>query len=225
MAPAPAGNAEPAKDGKVVVVDPGVDSSHSSETLAEAARAERERRAQSGAPVMVITNKTLAHSKGQLTYATPAPAPAKAKAGESAKEASPQVGSNPQDKTAQHDEAYWRKRGLDIRQRWRLAADEIHKLEQDVADWRRRFYSEDDPAIRDSRIKPEWDRALDRLQHKKEDVEAAQRDLELYMEEGRRSGALPGWLREGADLEPAPPSPPPAPTDAIEPPQLKEGPP
>jgi len=31
------------------------------------------------------------------------------------------------------------------------------------AGWRRRFYAENDPYARDSQIKPEWDRVLDRL--------------------------------------------------------------
>jgi len=199
----------------VVVVDPGDDAASHSKTLVEAARDERARRAHAGEPVAVITNKSLPHSTGQLTYAQPGPKPAdtKAKAGTEKGKAAKGVGEP-------HDEAYWRKRGLDIRQRWRLAADEISKLEQDVADWRRRFYAESDPAARDVQIKPEWDRALDQLQHKKEEVEATQRELEAFQEDGRRAGALPGWLREGADLEPAPPPPPANPTDAIEPPQL-----
>jgi len=216
---APAKPEPPAKDGRVVVVDPGEDPASRSKTLVEAARDERERRAHAGEPVAVITNKSLPHSKGQLTYAQPGPKPAEAKAkppgtpGTEKGKATKGVGET-------HDEAYWRQRGLDIRQRWRLAADEISKLEQDVADWRRRFYAESDPAARDAQIKPEWDRALEQLQHKKEEVEATQRELEAFQEDGRRAGALPGWLREGADLEPAPPPPPANPTDAIEPPQL-----
>jgi hypothetical protein len=224
-AAAPASPAPPAangatpegKGGQVVVVDPGDDSSSHPKTLVEAARAERERRAHAGEPVAVITNKTLPHSKGQLTYAQP-----KAKAaGEKGS------GKDGKGKAAgeTHDEAYWRHRGLDIRQRLHDASEEIGKLEQQVADWRRRFYSEDDPARRDSQVKPEWDRALDKLQHKKEEVETTKRELDAYLEEGRRDGALPGWLREGTELEPAPPAPKPAPTDAIEPPVLDEKPP
>jgi hypothetical protein len=201
----------------VFVVDPGDDAAHRPKTLVEAAREERERRSHAGEPVAVITNKTLPLSKGQLTYAQPTTKAATAASkGEKGKEKA--AGEA-------RDEAYWRKRGIDIRQRWRAAADEISKLEQDIADWRRRFYSQDDPAVRDTQTKPEWDRSLDRLQHKKDEVEATRRELDAYLEEGRRAGALPGWLREGSELEPPPPAPPRAATEAIEPPMLPEGPP
>lgn len=199
-----------------MVVDPGDDSANHPKSLVEAAREERDRRSHAGEPVAVITNKSLPHSKGQLTYAQPKASREKPDGKAAGKEKT---------KTGVRDEAYWRQRGLEIRQRWRQAADEVPKLEQEVADWRRRFYSEGDPALRDAQVKPEWDRALDRLQHKKTEVEATQHELEAYLEEGRQGGALPGWLREGADLEPTPPTPPSAPTDAIEPPQLQEGPP
>jgi len=129
--PATPPTAEPGKGGKVVVVDPGDDAANHPKSLVEAAREERERRAHAGEPVAVITNKTLPHSKGQLTYAQPSTkAPAK---GDKGKEKEKAAGTR--------DEAYWRKRGLDIRQRWHGAADEISKLEQEVADWRRRFYA------------------------------------------------------------------------------------
>ena len=36
------------------------------------------------------------------------------------------------------------------------------------------------------------------------EVEARQEELAQFLEEGREAGALPGWLREGIDLEPEP---------------------
>ncbi|MDH3745756.1 MAG: hypothetical protein OES47_11715, partial [Acidobacteriota bacterium] len=51
-------------------------------------------------------------------------------------------------------------------------------------------------------IKPAWDRALDRLEGARELVAEASTQLDELIEEGRRAGALPGWLREGIDLEP-----------------------
>ncbi len=38
------------------------------------------------------------------------------------------------------------------------------QLEKEAAGWRRRFYAEDDPYVRDGQIKPEWDRVLDLLE-------------------------------------------------------------
>jgi hypothetical protein len=100
------------------------------------------------------------------------------------------------------DEAYWRERGLEIRQRWRRTVDEVKQLEQSTADWRQRFYATDDPYLRDTRVKPEWDRTLDRLGQARVEAEAAKKELAEFLEEGRRAGALPGWLRTGADQEP-----------------------
>jgi hypothetical protein len=56
--------------------------------------------------------------------------------------------------------------------------------------------------VRDGKIKPEWDRALDRLEQARREEVQAQRDLEEFLDDGRRAGALPGWLREGIELEP-----------------------
>ena len=74
------------------------------------------------------------------------------------------------------DEVYWRSRVLAIRLRWRKAADRIKQLESDVSEWRRRFYSQDDPYVRDSQIKPAWDRALDELRDNRAEVVAAKKN-------------------------------------------------
>ena len=73
-----------------------------------------------------------------------------------------------------------------------------------AADQRIRFYAEDDPYVRDGRIKPEWDRALDRLESGRREIDDARAAIDLALEEGRRAGAEPGWLLEGLELEPAP---------------------
>ena len=99
-------------------------------------------------------------------------------------------------------EEYWRGQALKIRLDWKAAVEEVDELQSEVADLRRRFYEEDDPFYRDNEIKPSWDRALDRLQEAKSDAETQERKLTRFLEEGRRSGALPGWLREGVEFEP-----------------------
>jgi hypothetical protein len=214
-APAASPGAEPAASRPgVVVVDPGaLVEDNRSKGLVDAARAERERRTHAGPPVAVINNKTLPHlAKGQLTYVDPKAGKAKAPSESEAEGASATAAAGA------HDEAYWRGRALAIRTRWHDAHEEIAALQQSAADLRRRFYAEDDPYRRDAQIKPEWDRALDRLAREREEATAAQRELAEFLEEGRREGALPGWLREGAELEP-PPEPKVKPGDAIEPPE------
>ena len=56
--------------------------------------------------------------------------------------------------------------------------------------------------MRDSHVKPEWDRALDRLNQLRDRALRYEQELEVFLEEGRRSGVPPGWLSEGWELEP-----------------------
>jgi hypothetical protein len=172
----------------VDVVDPGGERGPVS--LVEAAKAERERRARSGPPVAVINDKNVAHSKGHLTVADPK---------------KPVVtGADAAALQTIRDEQYWRSRALDIRTRLRQASDRIADLELSAAGWRRRFYAEEDPYVRDGKIKPEWDRVLAQLEETRNEIETTRKELDDFLEEGRRAGALPGWLREGGELEPPP---------------------
>ena len=188
----PAEPEPPAKNIDVeVVIDPGGEKPPVS--LAEAGRAERERRANSGPPVAVITDKNLKQyaAKGQLTIAD-------------VRKSKPQPAATPAPEGAvpAHDEQYWRSRGREIRTRWKDTAEEVKKLEAAAAGLRRSFYAEDDPYVRDSKVKPEWDRVLDRLQEARDDLETVKKELADFEEQGRREGALPGWLREGSELVP-----------------------
>jgi hypothetical protein len=200
-APASPALKDPNRDDAPVVVDPGVDDSNAPRTLAEAARAERERRALLGAPAtIVITDKNLHQyaAKGQITVADP-------KEKKKGAVAAPVAAGTPTPPLQPvHDEQYWRSRALEIRLRWRAAADEIRKLDQRSTELRQRFYSENDSFVRDNQIKPEWDRVTDRLQKARTDAETASQELAAFLDEGRRADALPGWLREGEDQEPPP---------------------
>jgi hypothetical protein len=226
--PAPAAPASPARDpgrdDAPVVVDPGVDDSNAPKTLAEAAAAERERRARVGTPAtIVVTDKNIHQyaAKGQITVADPREKNRKkgSIAAAASAGADPAAAGKPL-----HDEQYWRSRALEIRVRWRAATDEVKQLEQRSTELRQRFYSENDSFVRDNRIKPEWDRVTDRLQKARTDAETASQELAAFLEEGRRADALPGWLREGEDQEPPPPPKKKAlpPAQSIEPPVLND---
>jgi hypothetical protein len=188
--PVPAPTPKPEEEERgdaVVVLDPGGEPESSPHTLVEAARAERERRAHAAPSAIVINDKNLKqHATGQLTVATPGK--------KTADTADPEQ--------PVRDEQYWRSRALEIRLRWRHAADDMKELETSANGWRRSFYAEKDPNVRNARIKPEWDRALDRLEEARTEVETAKKELADLLEEGRTAGALPGWLREGVDQEP-----------------------
>jgi hypothetical protein len=81
----------------------------------------------------------------------------------------------------------------------------VDELEADVFNLRMRFYAEDDPFYRDAQIKPAWDHAIEELNATREEVGLRKQELQDFMEEGRVAGALPGWLREGIELEPVEP--------------------
>ena len=172
-------------------------------TLAEAAKAERERKAEATPPRIIINNKTIHRYArgGQLTVAEPkkkaAPAPVPASLAPAAAAGTPAPAA-----ALLRDEKYWRGRALEIRQRWRKASDRIKELEEDIGLLRRRFYAQDDPYVRDGQIKPAWDHALDELRESRATALAAKKELTDFLDEGRIAGALPGWLREGIDLEP-----------------------
>lgn len=208
-APAASAPVRGARDATLIVIDPGDSEADSRPSLVEASKREKERKAKGGKSVAVITDETLPKlaKKGQLTFADLS----KSKPGE-----------KPADEGAAsiEQEPYWRGRARAIRQRWRDAVDEGTDLERQAAEFRRKFYAESDPFRRDGEIKPSWDRTLDRLRLAKERADAAKKELGEFLEEGRRAGALPGWLREGAELEPQPPAPPKTTTEAIEPPIL-----
>jgi hypothetical protein len=208
--PSPAPTPEPAPTPNTVVLDSGGEKGGSATSLADAARAAREQKAHAAPPAHVITDKNIKQyaAKGQITVATPAK-----KTEVEAEEATPV-----------RDEQYWRSRALEVRLRWRKAADDVKELEQSAAGWRRRFYAENDPYVRSGQVKPEWDRVLDRLEEARAEAETAKAELAELLEEGRTAGALPGWLREGVDEEPKEETEPEGLKEhkAIEPPKVEE---
>jgi hypothetical protein len=221
-APSPSQAAEPSTpvapppregDAAPVVVDSGA-AGDAPKTLVEASREEKARRAAAGKPVAVITDKTLPRyaSKGQITVADPKKDKKPA--------AAPAV---PQEVK---DEQYWRGKARQLRENWKQAADEVKDLEEKSTALRQKFYSEKDLFLRDTQIKPDWDRVLDRLRQAHVDVDAAKEELAHFLEEGRAAGAQPGWLDEGIEEEPvdeAVKKAEPAPAlQAIDPPVLKE---
>lgn len=185
---------EPVRE-KIVVVDPG-GKTREPTPRELAAAAEEKRRQPGGEGVKRLTNENLAEvaSRGKLTYAD-VPAVEQETAGE---------GDEPGDvpSAEECDETCWRRRARELRQAWADTVESIPELEAEVADLRWQFYATDDPWERDSQIKPAWDRALDRLRRAREEAARYAERVDELMQAGRRAGALPGWLREGKELEP-----------------------
>jgi hypothetical protein len=222
-----AAGAEPAARRHTIVIQSAAPSEVTPRTLQQATTSERERRAASDAPIAVITNSNLAElaEGGQITIigspddptavsgvgapaSSSAPATAGAPPGAGAAAsigaAPPGTPAGPAAAAAPvaPTEEYWRAQALKLRLDWKEAVESVDELEAEVQELRRRFYEEDDPFYRDNQIKPAWDRTLDLLAAAKTDAEDQERKLSRFLEEGRRAGALPGWLREGIELEP-----------------------
>lgn len=186
---------ESTDDGSLLILGDGsrVAGKTTTRDLIEASNREKERRRTSERPALVVTDENLAEKAegGRLTFA------------QRAEGRQDQV-ERAQDVLGEYaeQEEYWRDRARSIRSAWREAYDRIDELEADAAELRRRFYAEEDVELRDRDIKPAWDRTLELLKQARNTVDRSREELEIMMEEGRRAGALEGWLREGLELEP-----------------------
>lgn len=213
----------------VVVISEGKAPDKKSVSLYEAAQRARRERGEAARQdsSMVITNETLEEQPagGRISFGrtedsvAAAEAPSRAAVGEEVEEATGSAesasgedaaaGSQEEGTVAaeppleeRDPELYWRTRIRDARLRWREAVEKVEELQGLVEQLRYDFYATDDPWLRDSSIKPAWDRALVDLEEARQEVDFQQRTVAAIQAEGRRAGALPGWLREGLELEP-----------------------
>lgn len=196
---------EPMRE-KIVVVDRGGSSrTPSPGELAAATREERRRHGDRS--VAALTDENLAEyaARGKVTISgTPVPEEGEEAVGEGGEEGAADAVAAEALADEPCDEPCWRRRALELRQAWRDTADSIEELEAEVAEQRWKFYATDDPWVRDTQVKPAWDRALDQLRTARDEAERYGERVDELMQQGRRAGALPGWLREGIDLEPDP---------------------
>ncbi|MFW6012154.1 MAG: hypothetical protein ACOC92_00420 [bacterium] len=200
------------RDDSVILIERGGRSAPSS-SLYEAARKAREERARTGPSRVTVDDENLHEFQGDsLTFAEPAAEEEGQE--EAAADGEPEgsddtggggsKGAETEEAASPGAEEYWRSRLLDLRLRLREAVDELDELQERAGSLRRSFYAQDDPYVRDGRIKPAWDRVLDRIGETRSRIGTLREELQQAVQEGRRAGALPGWLREGIELEPAP---------------------
>ena len=210
-APAPSEAADPSPpasepspppgDPTVIIIPSAEPDPQPQPSLVEAAAAARAQRAALPPPVLILTDENLhEHARhGKLTTA-PAPEPT---GGANNVEVAVADG----EPAAVDPETYWRGRARTAREEWRRAVDATQTLQAEAARLRREFYATDDPVYRDTVVRPAWDLALADLAAHQAAIGAAREPLAGILEAGRRSGALPGGLREGVELEPSEPPP------------------
>jgi hypothetical protein len=147
-------------------------------------------------PALVIDNKMVQGASGQTSAASPAAPPPPPPAPAASSPAPPASVEMPKIVDLQgHDEAYWRAKAAATRDAVRKAQDALAAAEADEKRDENDFYSWDDGQYRDNVIKPAWDRAKEEAARARENLAAAQKDLEGLEDEARRAGAYPGWIR------------------------------
>lgn len=100
------------------------------------------------------------------------------------------------------DEAYWTSTMGEARGKVLSLQKEMDRLDFEESALQNEFYAKDDPYQRE-KTKGAWDAILDRRATMQAELEAAQTKVEDLDTEARRTGALPGWLRETAAEEQA----------------------
>lgn len=98
-------------------------------------------------------------------------------------------------------ELFWRQSVSELRTSLRRAIDDLKRIELESTMLRQQFYSESDPFVRDSEIKPRWDRALDQLSTLRKKAKEDRSALASLLSEAKRSGVAPEWLQEGPGTE------------------------
>ncbi len=171
-------------------------------SLVEVARQEQLRRDTSPSSRLRIDDKNLKrHATANMTSAFPDSKVGTESGAQAAAEIS-ESDDSAQQEAAVESERYWRALVRELRYDWQDLVFEEENLEQEVERLRKEYYQEDDPYYRDGEIKPEWDASWQSLQATTLAIQEAINKLDRAIEEGRRAGALPGWLREGVELEP-----------------------
>ena len=190
-------------DATVILIERGEPAAPRPTSLYEAAAAARAKRAEEAPARIAVTDENLHEFQSEgVTFMAPEAAPENPAAEGGADAAAGDARARPGGAEAARGEAYWRSRVRDLRVGLRAAVDELTELESRVGSLRRSFYAADDPYVRDGEIKPAWDRVLDRIAETRKTIESLRTELGEALEEGRAAGALPGWLREGLEVEP-----------------------
>jgi hypothetical protein len=178
-----------------------------SQSLADLADKEKARRQEVQNGSKAITNAEITKYKGGAvtTFGATGKPAAKAETGQadSQQEKSEEIQSE-QDEGAKPDpdepvdfegrpESYWLKTMADVCQRVKELENESNVIVLKLNDLQNRFYSEDDGFKREG-IQREIQKALYEQDQIKEDLAKASDVLQDLEKEGRKSGALPGWI-------------------------------
>jgi hypothetical protein len=171
-----------------------------SQSLADLAKKEKERREQIKAETKVITNRDAARfGSGSGSTSTRAVEAASQKPGtekEGAADASSKETRPASDEPTDFQgrpESFWRQTLGDARKKIKDLENEANVITLRIADLQNQFYREAD-GFRQQTIQREVNKSFYEQDLNKEKLAAAKAELDDLMKEARKSGALPGWL-------------------------------
>lgn len=173
-----------------------------SQSLAELAKKEKERRAKLKAETKIITDVDAAKYKGGAVT-TGSPAEPAATGAQAKPAVSPLVGGAPAAGEAAADEpvdfqgrpeSFWRQTLTDARQRVTGLENGANVLVLRLADLQNKFYQEAD-GFKQQQIQREIQKAIYEQDQNKLELAKARQQLQDLETEARKSGALPGWLK------------------------------
>lgn len=95
-------------------------------------------------------------------------------------------------------ELFWRQSVSELRTGLRRTVDDLKRIDLESTLLRQQFYSETDPFVRDSEIKPRWDRALDQLSALRKKAKEDRSALAAMLTEAKKSGIAAEWLEDGS---------------------------
>ncbi len=176
-----------------------------SQSLADLAKKEKERRGQIRTDSKVITNSEAAkYGSGPVTTVTPATPAGGQKS--SADKPGTEGGTAPKAALANSDEpvdfqgrpeSFWRQTMADARQRVKALENEANVLTLRMADLQNQFYREAS-GFKQQDIQREIQKTIYEQDKNKEELAKAKDQLQELEKEARKSGALPGWLTSKA---------------------------
>ncbi len=172
-----------------------------SQSLADLAKKEKERREKVKADSKVITNNDASkYRAGPVTTVTPAPAaapqkPVPEKPGAEGETASKAAQTNPEEPVdfQGRPESFWRQTMADARQRVQNLENQANVLTLKIADLQNQFYRESN-GFQQQEIQREIQKTIYEQDRNKEELAKAKDQLQELEKDARKSGALPGWL-------------------------------
>jgi hypothetical protein len=168
----------------------------SGQSLADVAKKEADRRKSVPEPAKVYTNKDLS----PVPAGSPPPPPAadaSAKTADADKDKKADDKAETAEKTAKppvKDQAYWSGRLKALQDKLARDKDYADAMQTRINALTTDFVNRDDPAQR-SVIEQNRQKSIDELARLKKSVQDTQKAIDDLLEEARRAGVPPGWLR------------------------------